>query len=189
MSIKHLFKGLLVISLVFFISFAYGCSNESQNESNTVHVNMNEFNFEPQAFEFEAGKTTTINLINNGKLEHEFMIGSGLKNKQDQHNEQVDDNHAHEHEESADKMNENNHTMQHSRSFDKDFFENINVDSKIDKGEFINVTGHGNMLLLEPGGNATLSLKVPVDYKGEWDIACFLPGHYEAGMKGKVIIR
>jgi uncharacterized cupredoxin-like copper-binding protein len=34
----------------------------------------------------------------------------------------------------------------------------------------------------------TLTVVVPQD-KGEYEFGCFVPGHYEAGMKGKLIIK
>lgn len=44
------------------------------------------------------------------------------------------------------------------------------------------------MVMLKPEGKATLTFKIPSDRKGEWEMACFVPGHYEAKMKGKIII-
>ena len=39
-----------------------------------------------------------------------------------------------------------------------------------------------DMLVLEPGQKAKLTLTVP-DKVGDWEIGCFQPGHYQAGMK------
>ena len=38
-----------------------------------------------------------------------------------------------------------------------------------------------------PGTTTTLTLVVPAD-AGEFEFGCFLPGHYESGMKGKVLV-
>lgn len=43
-------------------------------------------------------------------------------------------------------------------------------------------------LILTPGQEALLHLNFGVDKKGEWEIGCFIPGHYEAGMKAPFII-
>jgi len=76
----------------------------------------------------------------------------------------------------------------HTAIFEKDFFNGIEVASTTDKAKFISDPDHGTMLILEPGGTATLSFNIPDDYKGEWVVGCFIPGHYEANMRGKVII-
>lgn len=43
-------------------------------------------------------------------------------------------------------------------------------------------------LHLLPGESATLHIWIPEDKKGEWEIACFMPGHYEAGQRAPLII-
>ncbi|MBI2867336.1 MAG: hypothetical protein HYX97_03250 [Chloroflexi bacterium] len=42
---------------------------------------------------------------------------------------------------------------------------------------------------VEPGGRGLLTFTAPKGTKGEWEVACFEPGHYEAGMKGKLIVQ
>lgn len=41
----------------------------------------------------------------------------------------------------------------------------------------------GVIIEVSPGGAVTLSLAVPADATGTWEMACFVPGHYQAGMK------
>lgn len=45
-----------------------------------------------------------------------------------------------------------------------------------------------DMIELEKGQSVKLTLRVP-DKAGEWEIGCFQPGHYEAGMKAKLIVQ
>jgi uncharacterized cupredoxin-like copper-binding protein len=48
---------------------------------------------------------------------------------------------------------------------------------------------HGFLgLHLKPGEKAVLHIWIPEDKKGEWEIGCFMPGHYEAGQKAPLII-
>jgi len=48
--------------------------------------------------------------------------------------------------------------------------------------------GHtGSGTRVAPKNNASLSLVVPAE-KGEFEFGCFVPGHYEAGMKGKLVV-
>lgn len=43
-------------------------------------------------------------------------------------------------------------------------------------------------LNVDAGGVAYLTFTVPEDYKGEWEIGCFIPRHYERGMGAKFIV-
>ena len=45
-----------------------------------------------------------------------------------------------------------------------------------------------DMLELDPGSVAKLTLSVPADAAGTWEIGCFQPGHYEGGMLAPFII-
>lgn len=107
-------------------------------------------------------------MVNEGKLEHEFMVGRGVMTEQGKH--------------------EMHGEM--SKRFEKNFFDGIEVVAQTNNGaEFMSVPGHGTMVALKPQGKATLTFKVPTDRKGEWIMACFMLGHYEAMMKGKVIVK
>ena len=41
---------------------------------------------------------------------------------------------------------------------------------------------------LEEGESLTLRVTVPEDLVGTWEVGCFVPGHYEAGMKAPFVI-
>jgi len=44
-------------------------------------------------------------------------------------------------------------------------------------------------LEVEPGVNDIwLRMVIPAELKGEWELGCFVEGHYEQGMKAKLII-
>lgn len=42
---------------------------------------------------------------------------------------------------------------------------------------------------VEPGHQVTLTFTVPDGKRGEWEIACFVSGHYELGMHGALTVR
>jgi len=44
-------------------------------------------------------------------------------------------------------------------------------------------------LHLEPKQEAFLHLLIAEKQKGEWELGCLIPGHYEAGQKAKLIIK
>ena len=41
---------------------------------------------------------------------------------------------------------------------------------------------------LEEGESVTIHVTVPAELIGTWEIACFVPGHYQAGMKVPFVI-
>ncbi len=45
-----------------------------------------------------------------------------------------------------------------------------------------------DMLEVPAGGEAWLTFSFSDDQKGEWELGCFQPGHYEAGMKAPFIV-
>ncbi len=77
-------------------------------------------------------------------------------------------------------------------------FENVgNVEHEIhfgrnavknDEGQFVEYEqtlfgGGFRGLHLLPGQSGKLHMEVPAESAGEWEMGCFIPGHYEAGMK------
>lgn len=44
------------------------------------------------------------------------------------------------------------------------------------------------MVHLPPGEEATLSFRAPSSHLGEWLTACFVPGHLERGMQGRLLV-
>jgi uncharacterized cupredoxin-like copper-binding protein len=159
----------------------------SQDASNTVQIKVGEFYFKPETVQLKAGQEVKIELVNEGKIEHEFMVGRGVKTEQGEHEMHEAMHNASEYEHSEG-MHEMHGEM--SKRFEKNFFDGIDVVAQTKNGaEFMRVPGHGTMVGLKPQGKATLTFKVPTDRKGEWMMACFMPGHYEAMMKGKVIVK
>ena len=48
---------------------------------------------------------------------------------------------------------------------------------------------HGSFsVMLRPGESATLSLVIPANRAGEWEIGCFMPGHYSFGQHAKLTV-
>ena len=35
---------------------------------------------------------------------------------------------------------------------------------------------------------SSMTFVLPGDLRGEWEMACFIPGHYDGGMHGTVIV-
>jgi uncharacterized cupredoxin-like copper-binding protein len=50
--------------------------------------------------------------------------------------------------------------------------------------------GPGGLIIeVAPGGAVTLRLAVPADATGTWQMACFIPGHYQAGMRKALTVK
>lgn len=170
--------------------------SSSQAELNTVQIKIGDLYFKPQTVELKAGQEVKIELVNEGKIEHEFMVGRGVKTEKDVNNTHHHKMHESEEKETSESEHKHqNHLGTHglhpgmSATFENDFFEGIDISVKTENGaEFMRVPGHGTMVTLKPDSKAILNFKVPTNRKGEWEVACFVPGHYEADMKGKVII-
>ncbi len=182
-------KKTLFVAVLFAVSAIYlqiGWSNQA--EPDIVQVQIGDLYFKPESIQLRAGHKVEIELINKGKIEHEFMVGRGVEedNESESHMEMPDeDKGKYEHHEGV----HNTHSEM-SKRFEKDFFEGVEVVAQTENGaEFMKVPGHGTMVRLKPESRATITFTVPVDHKGKWQMACFVPGHYEANMKGEIIIK
>jgi len=47
----------------------------------------------------------------------------------------------------------------------------------------------GVIIEVAPGAAVTVRLTVPADATGTWEMACFVPGHYQAGMKAALTVK
>ena len=48
---------------------------------------------------------------------------------------------------------------------------------------------HGSFsVMLKPGESCTLALVIPTSRVGEWEVGCFMPGHYSFGQHAKLIV-
>lgn len=113
-------------------------------------------------FRVPAGKTVGIHIVNKGQIEHEIMFGRKTT--------------GHEGED---------------HGYGVSLFENVPADVFIyPSGKKVEVETEGALeeIELEPGADVWLRVKFPENLKGTWEIGCFVPGHYEAGMKALFII-
>ncbi len=170
-------KALLLITLLPVCVLLLPIAISSQEKSNTVRIRIGDLYFKPETIILKGGQEVRIELINEGKIEHEFMVGRGVKMEEDE-------NETHEGMHEALEVEHEHHEGLHeapagkSKRFEKDFFEGIKVVAQTENGaKFMDIPGHGTMVTLEPEAKATLTFEVPTDRKGEWEMACFVPGH------------
>ena len=148
-------------------SAAIGEPGKASASTRTVAVKLGDNFYEPESVQVKAGETVRFVLTNEGELLHEFNIGTAAM-------------HA-EHQKEMAMMME--HGMLTPTGVDEKM---MNMDhSKMGGG-----MGHGmkhddpNSVLVEPGKTKELVWKFTKN--AELEFACNMPGHYEAGMVGKV---
>lgn len=109
-------------------------------------------------FKVPAGKKVGLHIVNAGAIEHEIMLGRKVEG---------------------------------SHGYHESLFERVAADIFVyPAGKKVEVETEAQFeeLELEPGADAWVRVTFPVEARGEWEIGCFIPGHYEAGMKATLIV-
>jgi uncharacterized cupredoxin-like copper-binding protein len=150
-------------------SYDFGQPAPAAKATRSVEVVMGDMSFNPKALEIKAGETVRFVLINNGQLLHEFNLGNAAM-------------HA-EHQQEMLKMQQSGMLTPTGMQ-------------AMDHGAM----GHGSMagmdhgmrhddpnsVLVEPGKRAELTWTF--SKSGSLEFACNIPGHYQAGMVGKLTV-
>ncbi len=144
-----------------------------------IEIDMADHSFSPEALRIPAGRPVKLVFTNTGELEHEFMAGrtvgdgdfevdlfAGL-DVEIRTEEAADAGHGHD-----EATEDHDDAAEHHDNAD-----GHHVDG-----------GHGTMVLLEEGGRASMTFTLPVELRGEWEMACFITGHYRRGMHGTVSV-
>ena len=153
-----------------------------------IRVNMTEYGFGSDVIEVRAGQTVEFLLKNSGDLDHEFMIGREVTVGMDGM----------------------------ATGFGHDFFEGLmptvdppevgmvmgsmeiemGTDGHDDGSMEMDTDGHddghhGFMVTLGPGATASVTVTIPDDAVGDWEIGCFRDkgSHWSSGMHATLRIR
>ena len=163
------------IKILFFLlilnSFAHadknmkiGSKGNVNDVSRIIKVVMYDNYYEPSSFQINAGETIKFEVENAGELVHEFNIANKMMHMK--------------HQPEMEKMVENE--ILFADSIDKDKMKKM---AKIDKSMG---HSHSNSVLLEPKQKGNIIWKF--DNAINIEVACNVPGHYQAGMIAKVNI-
>lgn len=177
MSPRHLFQAV-VISLASAISlpaladaghaYDFGKPAKAAQATRTVEIKLGEMFFEPENIDVKPGETVRFVIHNGGSLLHEFNLGSAAM-------------HAGHQKEMQQMMDAGMLTptgMQHDMS---------QMDhSKMGHGQMMK-HDDPNSVLVEPGKTAELTWTFSKATSLEF--ACNIPGHYQAGMVGKLTVK
>ena len=166
-------KNLIVsFSIFIFSSVAYADKNMkigskgNENEiSRIIKVIMYDNYYEPSSFQINAGETIKFEVENAGDLVHEFNIANKMMHMK--------------HQPEMEKMFDNE--ILFSDYIDKEKMKKM---AKMDKSMG---HSHSNSVLLEPKQKGDIIWKF--DNAVDVEVACNIPGHYQAGMIAEVNIK
>lgn len=151
-------------------TYDFGQAAPAAKATRTVEVVMGDMSFDPKSLDIKAGETVRFVLINKGQLLHEFNLGNAAM-------------HA-EHQQEMLKMQQSGMlTPTAMRAMPAGTMDHAAM-------------GHGampgmqhddpNSVLVEPGKTAELTWTF--NKAGSLEFACNIPGHYQAGMVGKLTV-
>ena len=163
---------LTFLFLSVLYSYAYadknmkiGTKGKESEVNRVIVVKMFDNYYEPNSFDISRGETIKFKVINSGELVHEFNIANAMMHKK--------------HMPEMQKMVDNEILL--PDSIDKDKMKKM---AKLDKSMG---HSHSNSVLLEPNQTGEIIWKF-VDAVNI-EIACNVPGHYEAGMIAKANLK
>lgn len=145
-------------------TYDFGQPAPAAKATRSVEVVMGDMSFTAKAIDIKAGETVRFVLVNKGQLLHEFNLGDAAM-------------HA-KHQQEMMKMQQSGMLMPTGMK-------------EMDHGTMAG-KGHGmkhddpNSVLVEPGKTAELTWTFTKATNLEF--ACNIPGHYQAGMVGKVTV-
>jgi len=162
----------ILFVLLVLNSFAYadnnmkiGSKGNEKDISRIIKVIMYDNYYEPSSFQINAGETIKFEVKNAGELVHEFNIANKMMHMK--------------HQPEMERMVENE--ILFADSIDKNKMKKM---AKMDKSMG---HSHSNSVLLEPKQNGDIIWKF--DNAVNIEVACNVPGHYQAGMIAKVNIK
>jgi len=142
-------------------SVSIGEPGKPGQASRTIEMKMYDSYFVPQAIRLKAGETVRFVVRNEGKLVHEFSIGTP-------------EMHAEHQEEMSMMMRRGALTLDH--------IDHERMKMDIGGGHTLE-HDDPNSLLLDPGQSGEITWHFPMG--GDLEFACNVPGHYAAGMVGR----
>ncbi|GMR14242.1 MAG: hypothetical protein BMS9Abin29_2485 [Gemmatimonadota bacterium] len=165
---------LLLKSADRFSSSAYSRrKGNSRSDTLRIEISQSEFTFGPDTLRIPTGRPVTLVIRNEGAIPHEFMAGRdpGDGRFREDLFEGLD---------VAGAMPK----MGMDMGMDMDMGDDHQGDDSGEHGG----DDHGTMATAQVGETMNLSFTLPESRKGVWSVACFLPGHFEAGMRAVLIV-
>lgn len=140
---------------------AVGEPAKATAQTRRVQVTLVDIAFEPDRIKVKAGETVRFVVTNKGQLLHEFNLGTPAMHAE--------------------------HQKEMAMMMDHGMITATGVDQKMmnmDMGGHTMKHDDPNSVLVSPGETRELTWKFTKD--ADIEFACNIPGHYEAGMVGKI---
>lgn len=136
-----------------------GTESDRSEASRTINVDMFDNYFEPKSMSFTEGETVRFLVVNKGEFVHEFNIATA-------------EMHA-------------AHQTEMMQMMEQGILESDRINhERMGHGEHGMRHDHANSVLLEPGQSGEVVWTF--DSHAKLEFACNVPGHYDAGMMGKI---
>ncbi|MDH3943665.1 MAG: cupredoxin domain-containing protein [Anaerolineae bacterium] len=187
--------GVLLAALLMLLTTACGGGGPEEVE---ITINMSEFAYSPDTIELKVGQVVTINLVNDGTLEHEIMFGRNVNMVEDVASGFEMDFFEMTGVEPEGMMNMtmgDDMDMEHEDDHDDDHAdEEMDHDMEDMDHDMEAMDEHAHSGYMTTVGTetttATITFTVTEDMVGEWEFGCFLQEgtHYAAGMHGTLIV-
>ncbi|EJM23565.1 putative copper-binding protein [Pseudomonas sp. GM21] len=146
-------------------TYDFGQPAAAAKATRSVEVVMGDMSFTPKNIEIKAGETVRFVLVNKGQLLHEFNLGDAVK-------------HAKHQQEML--------QMQQSGMLTPTGMKEMDHGSMAGMDHGAMKHDDPNSILVEPGKTAELIWTFTKATRLEF--ACNIPGHYQAGMVGKLTV-
>lgn len=195
-------RATAVVGVMLLALTACGGSPASPDESGRVEIELEEYAFNPDSIQLQAGEQVTFALTNTGEKEHELHIGRELA-MMDGAPRGFQDNLFADFQPSVDPMEVAvGMDMQDMEGTDdehedEDGHEDEEAQEDQDMEDMDDEGGHeehaemvGFHVVLAPGETAEMSFTVPADAAGEWQLGCFEDdgAHWDDGMQGTLTV-
>lgn len=145
-------------------TYDFGQSAPAAKATRSVEVVMGDMSFTPKAIDIKAGETVRFVLVNKGQLLHEFNLGDAAMHAR--------------HQQEMMKMQQSG-MLTPTGIADMDHGSMPGMDHGMKHDD-------PNSVLVEPGKTAELTWTFTKATNLEF--ACNIPGHYQAGMVGKLTV-
>jgi len=139
-----------------------------------VTLAMREFALQPATLYLKAGERVELVIQNRGAVEHEWSAGRGLVDIPYEKGFRAD-------------LLAILKPRVSGQGYDLEQLMTTNLDTD-ERVEGETGTRLSQEVDLVPGGRVVLDFTVPQEAKGMWRMGCFLPGQYESGMYGAILI-
>jgi uncharacterized cupredoxin-like copper-binding protein len=149
--------------------YDFGQPAPAAKATRSVEVVMGDMSFTPKAIDIKAGETVRFVLVNKGQLLHEFNLGDAAM-------------HARHQQEMLQMQQSGMLTPTGMKAMDHGAM------AGMDHGKMDHGMKHDdpNSVLVEPGKTAELTWTF--NKATSLEFACNIPGHYQAGMVGKLTV-